>query len=44
MVHWYGQTSQNKEEDIAQGSQKPQRIEHNLVVHVVERCWLQVIY
>ena len=36
-----GETSGNKEEDVAEGHHQPQHLEHQLMVHVVERRWLQ---
>ena len=33
-------TSDDKEEDIPKCNQKPHSFEHDLVVHVVEWCWL----
>ena len=35
------ETSGNEEEDVPEGDQQPQRLEHHLVIHVVERRRLQ---
>ena len=35
------ETSGDKEEDVPEGHHQPQHLEHQLMVHVVERRWLQ---